>query len=529
MTPPFFGEGARTDMNRFTTRSGVAVTAALALGSLAACSGGGGGSSSQSASDTVTVAFNADAAPNGYDPLLYSQGQYTFFGAMYDALFVTDKDGKAQPDLVSDFANSADNLTTTLHLRTDITFTDGKKLDSSVVKANLDRRSDTDLAAYGQIAPGGASEITDVSAPDAQTVVITWKAPQATPENNLTDTAGTIVGPDGVANPDSLQTEPDGSGAYELNDGKTTKASTYTLDKKSDAHDADQWAYDHIVFKVILDAQSLANAVISGQADVAGQLDPSTIDQVQSRQAVVKVGGTIVGFPVFDKTGATNPAFADPNVRLALLYGIDDETIVKQLHQGSKGTKQLFPSDATGFDASLNDTYAYDQAKAKQLLADAGYPNGFSFDITIGGQPTEDMLAVQKQWSEIGVTMNIVTATSTDQIFAAAATQPLGFGNFSVGSNPAGFVAGVIYGGFANLQKATDPNIEQALGGALGATGDAQAGALKDLNAAITNDGWYIPIYEDYTYYGYNKGKVSEPAFAGTNNYLVLSGITPAS
>src|SRR4051812_23912734 len=391
-------------MNRFTIRTGGAAVAALAAASLAAC-GGASGSTSASASDTVTVALNADAAPNGYDPLLYSQGQYQFFGALYDALFITDKDGKAQPDLVKDFSNSADNTQTTLHLRDDITFTDGKKLDSSVVKANLDRRSDTDLAAYGQIAPGGASEITDVSAPDAQTVVITWKAPQATPENNLTDTAGTIVGPDGVANPDSLLTEPDGSGAYELNDGKTTKASTYTLDKKSDAHDADTWSYDHIVFKVILDAQSLANAVVSGQADVAGILDSSVLDLVQSKQSTVKVGGTIVGFPVWDKTGANVPAFADPNVRLALSYAIDRDTIVKTLHPGAKATAQLFPSDAAGFDPSLNETYAYDKDKAKQLLAGAGYPDGFSFQITIGGQPTDDLLAVQKQWSEIGVTL----------------------------------------------------------------------------------------------------------------------------
>src|SRR4051794_35049654 len=88
-TPPFFRRRSQNAMNRFTTRTGVAVTAAIAAASLAACSGGSGGSSSQSASDSVTVALNADAAPNGYDPLLYSQGQYQFFGALYDALFVT--------------------------------------------------------------------------------------------------------------------------------------------------------------------------------------------------------------------------------------------------------------------------------------------------------------------------------------------------------------------------------------------------------------------------------------------------------
>ena len=90
-------------------------------------------------------------------------------------------------------------------------------------------------------------------------------------------------------------------------------------------------------------------------------------------------------------------------------------------------------------------------------------------------------------------------------------------------------MAGVVVGGFANLQKATDPAIEGSLGAALGATGDAQQGALKDLNAAITNEGWYIPVYEDFTYTGYNADKVAEPKWAGTNNYLVLQSIKSKS
>jgi peptide/nickel transport system substrate-binding protein len=90
------------------------------------------------------------------------------------------------------------------------------------------------------------------------------------------------------------------------------------------------------VFKVITDAQALANAVVSGQVDVAGQLDPTTVDLVKSRKSIAQVGGTIVGFPVADKTGATNPAFAKPQVRLALSYAIDRATLVKQLHPGRR-------------------------------------------------------------------------------------------------------------------------------------------------------------------------------------------------
>ena len=517
-------------MNRFTTRTGPALVAATAMLGLAACGGGDReGGSSQSATDTLTFAYDADAAPTGYDPLLYSQGQFTFFSTMYDALFVTAPDGTVEPSLATEFSNNAENTQTTVTLREGVTFADGSSLDSTLVKANLDRRSDETLEAYGALAPGGASEITDVQAPDATTVVITWAQPQAQPENNLVDTAGVIVGPDGVADHDSLETTPDGSGAYTLNEGDTTRASTYTLDKNDEAWNADEWAYDTIVFNVITDPQALANAVVSGQADVAMILDAQTIELVESRQSTVSVGGTIVGFPVTDKTGATNPAFASEEARLAIGYAIDRETIVEDLHPGARPTSQLFPEAATGFDPALDEEFGYDPAKAEQLLADAGLPDGFEFNITVLGQPDEDQVAVQSQLAEVGITMNFITATSTDQVFASVRTDPVIFGPFAVGAQPAGFVAGVVYGGFMNMQGATEPEIEAALGAALGATGDAQEQALTDLNRAITANGWYIPIYEDFTYAGYNAEKVAEPSFAGTNNYLVLNSITPAS
>jgi peptide/nickel transport system substrate-binding protein len=511
-------------------RTGVAVLAAGALTSLAACGGGSdGGSASASETDTVTIALDSDAAPNGYDPLLYSQGQFEFFSAMYDALFVTAADGTVTPSLVTEFSNNAENTQTTLTLKDGVTFTDGKPLDSAVVKANLDRRSDPDLEAYGALTTGGASEITDVSAPDPKTVVITWAKPQATPENNLVDTAGAIVGPDGVADPTSLETTPDGSGAYSLNTDDSTRASSYTFDKNAEAWAADEWTYDTIVFSIITDPQALANAVVSGQADVAGVLDSTTIDLVESRQKTVSIGGTIVGFPVTDKTGATTPAFASEQARQAIGYAIDREKLVTDLHDGSRATSQLFPEGTPGFDEALDEEFGYDPDKAKQLLAEAGFPDGFEFNTTVLGQPDEDQVAIQGQLAEVGITMNFVTATSTDQLFAAVQTDPVLWGPFAVGANPAGFVAGVVYGGFMNTQGAKEPDIEASLGAALGATGDAQVQALTALNRAITEHAWYIPVYEDFTYFGYNADKVAEPSFAGTNNYLSLASIQPAS
>src|SRR3954447_6097981 len=514
---------------RPVVRVGTALLTATAVFSLAACRGSGGASARASAADTVTIALDADAAPNGYDPLLYGQGQIEFFSGLYDTLFLTGADGTVTPSLVTGFTNSPDNLQTTLTLKDGVTFTDGSTLDSTLVKGNLDRRSDSDLAAYQAFSKGGTTEITDVAAPDAKTVVITWAAPQASPGKNLADEAGVIVGADAIAKPDTLATTPDGSGPYTLDDGKTTRGSSYSLVKNDEAWNAGAYGYDTVVYKVIIDDQALANAVVSGQADVALQLDSSTIDLVQSKRDIVKAGGTIVGFPVADKTGATNPAFAKVEVRQALSYAIDRESLVRDLHPGARATAQLFPESAPGFDPALDDAYAYDPAKAKQLLAAAGFPNGFEINQTVGGQPTDDQIAIQKQWAAIGVKLNFVTATSTDAVFAAAQTEPLLCGPFAVGSNPAGFVAGAVVGGFVNLQKASDPQIGAALGKALGSTGADQEAALKDLNAAITNQGWYIPVYEDFIYMGYNADKVTAPSFAGTNGFLVLSALKSAS
>ena len=517
-------------MNRFT-RTGAAIAAAAAVTSLAACGGGDGGASaaSQSAEDAVTIGLDADAAPNGYDPLLYSQGQYFFFSSLYDALFVTGPDGTVEPNLVEDFQNNADSTQLTLTLKDGVTFTDGSELTADLVKANLDRRSDTDLAAYGQLAPGGASEITEVEAQDDTTVVITWKAPQATGQNALADEAGVIVGQAGIDDPESLTTTPAGSGPYTLDEKATNRPSNYALVKNDKAWNVDAFAYDDVSYKVITDPQALGNAVVSGQVDVAYQLRGNAIQLAEDRSSIVKVGGTIVGWPVADKTGKTNPAFAKVEVRQALLYAIDRETIVKDLKPGARPTSQLFPEEATGFDPALDEEFAYDPEKATQLLADAGYPDGFDIELTVGGQPDDVQVAIQKQWKEIGVNLNFVTATSTDQVFAAAATQPLLYGPFAVGAQPQGFVAGVVVGGFMNLQHAKDPDIEAALGTSLGASGAEQEQALTDLNRAITEKGWYIPVFEDFTYTGYNADKVAEPSFAGTNGYLVLSSIAPAA
>ena len=304
----------------------------------------------------MTIALDSDAAPNGYDPLLYSQGQFTFFSSVYDALFVTDRrrHGRAEPGHA--IREQRRQHRADADPRDGVTFTDGSTAGlPTLVKANLDRRSDPDLAAYGSSPPVAAPRSPTSPRPTPKTVVITWAAPQASPEQYLADTAGVIVGKKGVDDPDSLETTPDGSGPYTLNTGDTTRASTYTFDKNAKA-----WNAAALTFRPSPSRSSptrrpgpTRSSPVRPTSRSRWAATPSIWSSPSRR--IVKNGGTIVGFPVFDKTGATNPAFG----KVESPAGADLRDRPREAREPTctpvpAPTSQLFPEAAVGFDPALD-------------------------------------------------------------------------------------------------------------------------------------------------------------------------------
>jgi peptide/nickel transport system substrate-binding protein len=334
-----------------------------------------------------------------------------------------------------------------------------------------------------------------------------------------------IIGQQGISNPASLDTAPDGSGPYKL--ASAVKGSSYTVTSTAGAATA-SYPFATITYKAYLDKTARVNAQISGQTDVS-MLDPTTASTAQSNGVtLVKNGGTVDTLLVFDKTGVSSKPFGNKLVRLALSYAIDRAAFVAALAKGSHPTANAFPHASPGYDPALETSYALSDAKAKQLLAQAGYPNGFSFTITSSPSDEAQLEFLQKQFAAIGVTMNITETTSTAQLFAAINTQPMGFIPLSWASE-IGITGGVLVGGFANPHKTQDPVIGAALGAASNATGDGYPAALKTLNDALVNEGWVIPVAEQYAYVGYNAKKVAAPAFPGLDEYPLLTSLKPTS
>jgi len=123
-------------------------------------------------------------------------------------------------------------------------------------------------------------------------------------------------------------------------------------------------------------------------------------------------------------------------------------------------------------------------------------------------------------------------ASSTEELFTAVQTEPLGGPLPLTWTNPAGNVFGVLFG-FANFHGADNADIKAAAGayGAAQGAGDekAQAAALKDLNRAIVDSGWLIPLFEQVAPWPYNTAKVAEPTFPGAEVFPLLATIQPAS
>ena len=163
---------------------------------------------------------------------------------------------------------------------------------------------------------------------------------------------------------------------------------------------------------------------------------------------------------------------------------------------------------------------------------EAGYPDGFEFDFTISQGSQRDMEAIQPYWEAIGVKMNLKNAASTEELFTVVQTEPLGGPIPFQWTNPLGPVFGALFG-FANFHGAENAEIQAAAGAVGAAQGsgdeDAQAAALQDLNRAIVDSGWLIPLFEQLAPWAYNTAKVAEPTFPGAEAFPLLASLQPAS
>lgn len=292
---------------------------------------------------------------------------------IYDRLVEPDFKGGLKSGIATAWKNT-DPLTLEFTLRTGAKFTNGEPVDASAAKFSVDRilSPETKSAFYGQFLPFIAS----TSAPSADTFIIHQKQPYA----GLVYLLVYIC----LVPPQYAQLKGPGFGGVAVGSGRLKQVSYQVNDHLTVQPNPDYWGTDKVTnFKTITwlnqpDEAARTAALTSGSTDIILPLSPDTykslpgqgfkVQAVQIGQSVVLILPSYPGQPTSDK-----------RVRQAINYAIDKESLLKNimlnttsLLEGQMGSKAV-----QGYDPTLH-RYPYNPAKAKQLLADAGYPNGFS-------------------------------------------------------------------------------------------------------------------------------------------------------
>ncbi|ADO44404.1 extracellular solute-binding protein family 5 (plasmid) [Ketogulonicigenium vulgare Y25] len=451
-----------------------------------------------SADENRTITVGVQRPPNSYDPLLSVWGgQYQMYLLpVYEPLIRQNTDGTYGPALAVEFGYSDEaRREYTLTLREGVVFSDGTTpVTADAVKQNLDRL----LTVSGPQTRELSDSLAGVTAPDARTVVISLNQANPDLERIISQLSGMIVNPAALAEGSDLATNPAGAGPYVLDAANTIVNDTYVYTKNPHYYDPDAYPYATITMKVYGDQNAMLTALQSGVAQL-GYGGPDNVEV--ARRAGLQVAEqptNVFHIVLHDRDGALAPALADQRVRQALNFAVDREAILASVYRGEGAlTTQIFGPNTEAYDAALNDLYPYDPDRARALLRDAGYPDGFTFSVAMFF-PQRDgdyAQAIAAYLAEIGVTMQINSlagTTSDPSIMRQNGGFVNGFGGQGAftDSKTLFLSPGTIFNAFGSV----DPELNALWEAAANQTSDAaRQQGFRDLGRAVVEKAWFLP------------------------------------
>lgn len=386
----------------------LAVSAAL----IAGCGSADSGEVSAADVDpTATLRYATTYGASSFDPhKTRITSDSTMLNLVYDRLVHRDVDGNPVPGLAESWEFSADGAALTLHLRPGVTFSDGAPLDAAAVQANLQRAMAPDSITASMLAG-----VAGVDTPDAQTVVLRLDGPGAQLVLTLSDLPGMMVSPNAFGTPEkdaALVLTPVGAGRYTV--VRSQPGADYEYAARPGYWDPDAVRADHFQWTVMTDPQTRVGGVASGQLDAA-IATPQSIDSAQSQGLEASVQTSLNNYVL--NLNRTRSEFGKVDVRRALAYAVDRDAVVASALEGhGEAASQHFPKGYFAHNDALDDAYHADAGRAKELLAAAGVPGGFTFVAGVSNLPENTMIGqiLKDQFAEIGVTMEIRSMTPTD-------------------------------------------------------------------------------------------------------------------
>lgn len=318
----------------------------------------------------------------------------TVLKPMYEGLVDLSPDFKIAPALATAWKVSDDGKVWTFTLRKNVTFHDGSPFNADAVVANIERHIDPKggLAASSRM----RNVIASVKKLDDNNVEITLKKVYPSFLNLLTGGSAKMVSP-AAAKAGTIGRKADGTGPYMLQEYKTGE---YVLEKKNPKYWGENHGPDEIKWTWSSEPSVMNMALLSGQVDVINPVPPQFGRQLKSNPQVKLEQGQ--GASVFwVALNVEQKPLNDVRVRQALNLATDKEALLKAVMFGfaSAANSPLAPVNE-GYDKTLNE-YPWDLDKAKALLKEAGYPQGFEMNIAVQGPDARTAQILQAMWAKL--------------------------------------------------------------------------------------------------------------------------------
>ena len=319
---------------------------------------------------------------------------------VYEGLLKPDSQGNNIPAVAESYTVSEDLMTYTFKLRDGIKFHNGKNVTADDVKYSIDKFAG--ISDGSEPLVSAFSVIEEVNIIDDKTVDVVLNTPDTDLPTYLAMVSAAII-PKDNENPDTVAI---GTGPYKY---VSRSPQENIICEAFDDYWGEKANIKNVTFKVEANADSIVMDLLGGSIDFYARL---TIDQVKQLNDEFSVyEGSMNLVQALYLNNNVKP-FDDVRVRQALSYATDVDEILDITAEG-KGTKigsSMFPAFGKYYDESLSELYPTDIEKAKELLKEAGYENGFNMTITVPSnyQPHIDVAQVlAEQYKKIGVNAEI--------------------------------------------------------------------------------------------------------------------------
>lgn len=383
----------------------------------------------------IVITYKDDIAT--LDPAIgYDWVNWSMIKSLYSRLMdYTPGTPDLVPSLAESFDVSSDGLTYTFKLRKGVKFSNGRDVVASDVKYSIERAVDPKtqgpgagffgaIAGFEDVSGGKATTLSGIETPDDGTVIFKLSRPDATFLHVLAINFASVVPREAVeAAGGDFGKKPVGSGTFVLKEW--TIGQRLVFERNKDYFVKDMPHVDSFTVEVGQEPLVALLRLQKGEVDIAGDgVPPAKFLEIKNSPdgANMIVDGEQLHTGYVTLNTKVKP-FDDVKVRQALNMAINKERITRILNGRATAANQPLPPLMPGYDKGFTG-YAYDVAKAKALLAEAGYADGFEtvlYSTNTDPQPRIAQ-AIQQDLAAVGVKAE-VRALAQSNVIAAGGTE----------------------------------------------------------------------------------------------------------